>query len=67
MRTPGESESCESREVANVRVVKGKVVVVAECEDDDRAGSFGGGRWGSRKGRLEEGKERASRGGEDIL
>jgi hypothetical protein len=53
--------------VANVRVVKGKVVVVAECEDDDRAGSFGGGRWGSRKGRLEEGKERASRGGEDIL
>ena len=44
MGTPGERESWESREVANVRVVKGREVGVG-------GGSSGGGRWGSRKDR----------------
>lgn len=47
MRTPGERDSCESREVANVRVVKGKgaMVEVEECDGDkDGVERFTGGR-----------------------
>ena len=57
VRVPGARARELSREVANVRVVKGRLGLRGSV-------SFLGGRWGSRNVRLEEGKVRASR---DIL
>lgn len=54
VRVPGARARELSREVANVRVVKGRL-------DLGSSGSLFGGRWGSRKVRFEGGKVRASR------
>ena len=54
VRTPGASEREESREVAKVRVTKGRVEV--EGEDGD------GGKCGARRAAREEGIESAGAG-----
>jgi len=72
---PGARESWESREVAKVRVIQGRVGSVGE-----ESGSGGGeervveevvpvvgGRWGSRRARRSEGKWRVSAGVEEAM